>query len=136
MQLIEFEGLTDAENKKIAKMTKYTVSYSKLWSSNTGRSLTGAFKGTLVGIFPKLTLTIRSQDDADRSLLLKIVNSQYKNVTYYDTEYRSMVKKNFYFGDAEDEVKKAVGTEKDRIKHSSIEIPIIATTRRTTNDKV
>lgn len=136
MQLIKFDGLTDSENRRIAKLTKYTVSYSKLWSSDTGRSLTGAFKGTLIGIFPKLTITIKAQNNEDRSLLLKIVNSQFKDVTYYDTEYKSMVKKTFYFGDAEDEFKKATGKNSADIKHSSIEISVVATTRRTTNDKV
>lgn len=136
MQLIKFDGLTDSENERIAKLTKYSVSYSKLWSSDTGRSLTGAYKGTLIGIFPKLTISIKAQNNNDRSLLLKIVNSQFKDVTYYDTEYKSMVKKTFYFGDAEDEIRKAAGKNTADIKHSAIEITIVATTRRTVNDKV
>ena len=135
MQLIKFEGLTEAENKRIAKLAKYRVGFSKLWSSDTNRSLTGAYKGTLIGIFPKLTISIGSQNDNDRSMLLKIVNSQFKDVTYYDAEYKSMVKKTFYFGDVEDEIKKAVG-DRNSIKHSAIEFSIVATTRRTTDDKV
>ena len=136
MQLIKFDGLTESENTRIAKLTKYSVSYSKLWSSDTGRSLTGAYKGTLIGIFPKLTLSIKAQNNNDRALLLKMVNSQFKDITYYDTEYKSMVKKTFYFGDAEDEIRKAAGKNAADIKHSAIEITIVATTRRTVNDKV
>lgn len=136
MQLIKFDGLTESENERIAKLTKYSVSYSKLWSSDTGRSLTGAYKGTLIGIFPKLTISIKAQNNNDRALLLKIVNSQFKDITYYDTEYKSMVKKTFYFGDAEDEIRKAAGKNAADIKHSAIEITIVATTRRTVNDKV
>lgn len=136
MQLIKFDGLTESENERIAKLTKYSVSYSKLWSSDTGRSLTGAYKGTLIGIFPKLTISIKAQNNNDRSLLLKIVNSQFKDITYYDTEYKSMVKKTFYFGDVEDEIRKAAGKNAADIKHSAIEITIVATTRRTVNDKV
>lgn len=136
MQLIKFDGLTESENERIAKLTKYSVSYSKLWSSDTGRSLTGAYKGTLIGIFPKLTISIKAQNNNDRALLLKLVNSQFKDITYYDAEYKSMVKKTFYFGDAEDEVRKAAGKNAADIKHSAIEITIVATTRRTVNDKV
>ena len=136
MQLIKFDGLTESENERIAKLTKYSVSYSKLWSSDTGRSLTGAYKGTLIGIFPKLTISIKAQNNNDRALLLKIVNSQFKDITYYDTEYKSMVKKTFYFGDAEDEIRKAAGKNAADIKHSAIEITIVATTRRTVNDKL
>lgn len=136
MQLIKFDGLTESENDRIAKLTKYSVSYSKLWSSDTGRSLTGAYKGTLIGIFPKLTISIKAQNNNDRALLLKLVNSQFKDITYYDTEYKSMVKKTFYFGDAEDEIRKAAGKNAADIKHSAIEITIVATTRRTVNDKV
>ena len=135
MQLIEFEGLTKAENKRIARLVKYRVGFMKLWSDDTNRSLTGSFKGVLVGIFPKLTLSIGSQNDKDRSMLLKIVNSQFKEVTYYDTDYQSMVKKTFFFGDVEDEIKKAIG-DSSSIQHAPIEFTVTATTRRTTNDKV
>ena len=136
MQLIKFKSLYDSENRRIAKMTSYKVGYSKLWSTDSGRSITGAYKGTLMGIFPKLTITVGAQNDADRALLLKIVNSQFQDVTYYDTEYRSFVTKTFYFGDVEDEVKKAVGESKDDIRHAPIQFSVVATTRRSANDKV
>ena len=130
MQLIEFEGLTTAQNKKIAKLLKYQCGYMKLWSTDTGRGLTGAWKGTLIGIFPKLTITIGSQNDDDRSLILKIFNSDLKKVKYYDTEKQSFIEKTFYFGDVIDEVKWAIGNDKHNISHKEIQVEIVATTRR------
>lgn len=131
MQLIEFEGLTAAQNKKAAKLIKYQCGYMKLWSTDTGRGLTGAWNGTLIGIFPKLTITIGAQNDDDRSLVLKVFNSDFKKVKYYDSEKQSFVEKTFYFGDVIDEVKKAVGTNKHNIRHSELQVEIVATTRRT-----
>ena len=39
--------------------------FNKLWGSDTGRNLKGSFSGTLVGIYPKITLTFRklTQDE-------------------------------------------------------------------------
>lgn len=131
MQLIKFAGLTTTQNNAIAKITSYKVGFQKLWDTKTGRNtMTGAWKGTLVGIFPKLTITFGSQNGADRALLLKICNSEYKDVTYYDSEQKKMVTKTFYFGDAEDEIKKAISDDPDKITHKEFSIEIVATTRR------
>lgn len=131
MQLIEFEGLTAEQNKRIAKITTYKVGFSKLWDTKTGRnSMSGAFKGTLLGIFPKLTITFGKHNGDDRALLLKIVNGGFKNVTYFDAELKKKVTKEFYFGDAEDEIKKAIGDNPDKFIHQPITIEIVATTRR------
>ena len=36
----------------------YKCQRAKLWASDTGRTLDGKFKGTLIGIYPKVTMTI------------------------------------------------------------------------------
>lgn len=130
MQLIEFEGLTESENKRVAKLLKYQCGYMKLWSDDTGRSLTGAWKGTLIGIFPKLTITIPEQYNNDRSLILRVFNSDLKKVKYYDTEKKQFIEKTFYFGDVIDEVHHAVGDNQNNIKHKALDVEIVATTRR------
>lgn len=133
MQLIKFSGLSDAQNARLAKLISYKVGFHKLWTRDSGRALTGAYKGTLIGIFPKLTITIKPQTNADRNAILKIVNQDYCDITYYDTSKGDgqMVTKQFYFGDVTDEIKKAVGNSEAKIKHAAIEIEAVATTKRT-----
>lgn len=81
MQLIKFSSLTDAQNAVIAKLIDYKVEYNKLWSTDTGRSMTGEFSGTLIGIFPKIVLTIRA----------------YRNNMYYKTADTSVQSGKTYY---------------------------------------
>ena len=47
--------------------------YNKLWGSDTGRNLKGSFSGTLVGIFPKITLTFRKLTQVEMNIIAPIV---------------------------------------------------------------
>ena len=127
MQLISLASLTSSENQKLQKLLSYEVSYNKLWNSDTGRSLTGAFSGKLVGIFPKLKITIRAQGKDDRAIILKAFNRDFDNVTYYDPWHKSNKTKQFYFGDISTEITKAV-TE-GKLKYGSMDVELVATTK-------
>ncbi len=113
-------------NTDISKLVSYKVSYCKLWSSDTGRSMTGENKGTLIGIFPKIEITTGKMTAEETAKFLGLVNVASANVTYYDTEKRKNVTAAFYFGDAVDELKRG----KD-MGHKPIKISIIAIKRRT-----
>ena len=60
--------------------------YNKLWGNDTGRNLKGSFSGTLVGIFPKLTLTFHKLTKAEMNLIAPILNSGIQSLTYYDPD--------------------------------------------------
>ncbi len=60
--------------------------YNKLWGNDTGRNLKGSFSGTLVGIFPKLTLTFHKLTQAEMNLIAPILNSGTQSLTYYDPD--------------------------------------------------
>lgn len=112
-------------NTNVTKLVSYKVSYCKLWSSDTGRSMTGENKGTLVGIFPKLEITLGKMTAVEMSNFLKLVNVAAANVTYYDTEYRQTLTNSFYFGDAVDEINR-----QKNMSHKPISISVIANKRR------
>ncbi len=112
-------------NTDISNLVSYKVSYCKLWSSDTGRSMTGANKGTLVGIFPKINITIGKMSDTQMAKLLSLVNKASENVTYYDTEARQNITASFYFGDVSDEIMR-----QKSMSHKQISVSIIANKRR------
>lgn len=112
-------------NTDISNLVSYKVSYCKLWSSDTGRSMTGENKGTLVGIFPKIEITLGKMTEAQMSAFLALVNVASANVTYYDTELKKPVTNSFYFGDAEDELNR-----QKNMTHKPIKISVIANKRR------
>lgn len=109
----------------ITKLVSYKVSYCKLWSSDTGRSMTGENKGTLIGIFPKIEITLGKMSAVEMSRFLELVNKPSADVTYYDTERRETLTNSFYFGDAVDEINR-----QKNMSHKPISISIIANKRR------
>lgn len=112
-------------NTDITKLVSYKVSYCKLWSSDTGRSMTGENKGTLIGIFPKIEITLGKMTPAEMAQFLRLVNVASANVTYYDTERQTNITESFYFGDVTDEILR----QKD-MRHKQISVSIIANRRR------
>lgn len=117
--------LLKINGNEVPKLKSYKVTYSKLWSSDSGRSMTGENKGTLIGIFPKIEIAVGSLSANEMAEFLKLVNRQNATVTYYDTELQTHVTGSFYFGDAADEVKR-----QSRMSHKEIKISIIANKRR------
>ncbi len=76
-------------------------SYNKLWSKDTGRNLAGTMSGTLLGIFPKLTLQFRKLTKAELEVLIPILDRPSQTVTYYDPNKKTNVTMPTYTGDYE-----------------------------------
>ena len=102
-------------------ITEYVVQYPKLWSSDTGRNMKGSNKGTLVGIFTKILVTVgRAKLGASGALsLLQQLNTAMVYCKYYDTATRTMKVESFYFGDIESQLM-SMNTEDVKIKQFSI----------------
>ena len=73
--------------------------FNKLWGSDTGRNLKGSFSGTLVGIYPKITLTFRKLTQAEMNLIAPILDSGSQSLTYYDPTTNSNKTITTYSGD-------------------------------------
>lgn len=124
---LTYQGVTYASGEYVplGKLIQYDTQFAKLWSSDTGRSMTGENKGTLVGIFPKLLLSVGRMGDEDLSAFLYLVNQASANITYYDFQYKSTITASFYFNDAE-----VVLLSKRLMLHDKAEIHAIANKRR------
>lgn len=86
-------------------VTEATISDYKLWADDTGRSMTGSNKGTLIGIFPKLQLKIGRQNASDRATLCKCLNQTAATVRAYSIERKRFETASFYFGDVSNKIK-------------------------------
>ncbi len=77
-----------ANNWNVISMGQYLLSakyeYNKLWGSDTGRNLKGDFSGTLVGIYPKITLTFRKLTRQEMNIIAPILDDSVQSLTYYD----------------------------------------------------
>jgi len=75
--------------------------YPKLWSDDSGRNLKGTMSGTLLGIFPKVTVTFRKLNQTEMENISKILDSTTQTLHYYDPNKKTTVNLSTYTGDWE-----------------------------------
>lgn len=75
--------------------------YHKLWASDTGRNLAGVNSGTLIGIFPKITVQFRKLTKTELEAIAPILDNATQTVTYYDPNKKANVTIDTYSNDWE-----------------------------------
>ena len=75
--------------------------YHKLWANDSGRNLAGSQSGTLLGIFPKITMQFRQLTKSEVELLAPIFDSAYQTTIYYDPNKKASTTMTTYSGDWE-----------------------------------
>lgn len=75
--------------------------YHKLWGQDSGRNLAGTQTGTLLGIFPKITMQFRALTREELELLAPYLDSAYQQVSYYDATKHRQVLMDTYSNDWE-----------------------------------
>ena len=73
--------------------------YHKYWSSDSGRNLAGDQTGTLIGIYPKITLQFQPLTKTELETIVPILDSARQTVTYYDPNKKQNVTMTTYTGD-------------------------------------
>lgn len=82
-------------------LTQVKYSYNKLWSSDTGRTLSGKMTGTLIGIFPKITMTFRKLTEQELVYLAPHFDNSVQTIKYKDPNKNADVTIETYTGDWE-----------------------------------
>lgn len=72
-------------------LTKAKFGYHKIWGAKTGRNMAGINSGTLVGIFPKITLTFRKLNDEELGTILTLFNKAENLVSFYNPDLKKKV---------------------------------------------
>lgn len=75
--------------------------YHKIWSEDAGRNLAGSQVGTLVGIFPKITVQFKKLSQSELEQIAPILDSSTQSVSYYDPVKKAKVNITTYTGDWE-----------------------------------
>ena len=124
---ITFNGETYANGSfvTLGKQTEYKVQYCKLWSSDTGRSMTGENKGTLIGIFPKISVKLGRLSEDDMSAIINLTNQARADVKYYDVGAKALKTASFYFGDVSADLER-----QSTMYHKGTSFSIIANKKR------
>ena len=101
--------------------------FNKLWSSDSGRNLYGTMSGTLIGIFPKLTLKFRKLTKDELEIIAPILDSSRQTTSYYDPTKKAQVTMTTYTGDYEITNKKIID---DGAKVDSFNCSLISVRKR------
>lgn len=109
----------------LGKKTAYTVAYCKLWASDTGRAMTGENKGTLIGIFPKISVKLGRLSEDDMSAIINLTNQPRADVKYYDVGAKALTTASFYFGDVSADLER-----QSTMYHKGTSFSIIANKKR------
>ncbi len=89
--LIDKNSLIIDGIKMAQYLTKVKFGYHKIWSSDTGRNMAGTNSGTLVGIFPKITMTFRRLNDEEIGIVLSLFNKAENKVTFYNPDLKKAI---------------------------------------------
>ena len=101
--------------------------YHKLWGSDSGRNLAGEQSGTLVGIFPKITLQFRKLKRSELELLVPIFDSPLQTLTYYDPNKQNNITIETYTNDYEIVDKYVIGNDR---KNEGFSVAFISKRKR------
>lgn len=107
----------------------YSLQRAKLWGSDAGRSMTGVYSGTLLGIFPKVTFKVgRNKLDYESIASLSMLIDQSTANCYYWDSANGMVLQEFYFDDlTPTAVKIQVNSKKELLRYDALEVVAVAT---------
>ena len=104
-------------------LTQVKYGYNKLWSNDSGRTLSGKMSGTLIGIFPKIIMSFRKLTEAELTYLAPHFDNPRQTIIYKDPNKNSNVTIITYTGDWET-VYKNIG------KADTFDLSFISTDRR------
>lgn len=104
-------------------LTEVKYQYNKLWSSDSGRTLSGKMSGTLIGIFPKIIMNFRKLTEQEIIYLAPHFDNPNQTITYRDPNKNTDVTIETYTGDWETAYKNAG-------KSDTFELSFISTDRR------
>lgn len=89
--LIDKESLYIDDICMAPYLTKAKFGYHKIWGSKTGRNMAGINSGTLVGIFPKITMTFRRLNNEELSVILSLFNKSENLVSFYNPDLKKKI---------------------------------------------
>ena len=93
-------------------ITEAKYGYHKLWGKDTGRNLAGDNSGSLLGIYPKITLQFRKLKKDEIEELVPTLDSAVQYVTYYDPNKRTNITIDTYTNDYEIINKQKIGNDR------------------------
>lgn len=88
---------------KVPAITNYKVGRNKLWK-DADRNMSGDVRAILIGIFPKIELSIGYTTQEQMTKLCQILDQDYFEVEYFDVRVNGTTKAMYYASDYANEL--------------------------------
>ncbi len=107
------------------------VGREKLWGNDTGRVQSGDYKGTLIGIFPKITVNVSGTKLTykDVEAICQLCEQATASCKYYNAKTSSVKTKVFYFDSVSITHKRIDEKNPEKNKYDTISIVAVATSK-------
>lgn len=116
--------LIKINNKTIPAIKSYKVGRNKLWK-NSDRNMAGDVRATLIGIFPKIELTIGVTTQGQMSELTQILDQDFFSVEYFDVRTQGTTTAQYYASDYTSEL-----LSKHKGLYNSFTVSLVPVSRR------
>lgn len=84
--------------KVIPHITKYKIGRSKLWK-DADRNMAGDVRASLIGIFPKITMSVGILTQDEIAELCELLDKDYFTVEWFDVRVQETVSTDYYASD-------------------------------------
>lgn len=84
--------------KVIPHITKYKIGRSKLWK-DADRNMAGDVRASLIGIFPKITMSVGVLTQDEMAELCELLDKDYFTVEWFDVRVQETVSTDYYASD-------------------------------------
>lgn len=90
--------LVKINNTVIPHVKKYKIGRAKLWKS-AERNMNGDVRATLIGIFPKIKMSVGHTTQEEMASLTALLDQDYFTVTWFDVRIQDVVSTQYYASD-------------------------------------
>ena len=90
--LVQIDGVT------LPHIVSYKIGRAKLWKDSE-RNMAGDIRATLLGIYPKIQLTIGYTTQEEMSQLTQILDKDFFTVTWFDVRVQETISTQYYASD-------------------------------------
>lgn len=90
--------LVKINGQTIPHIKKYKIGRAKLWK-DADRNMSGDVRASLIGIFPKIQMTVGTLTQQQMSELTQLLDLDYFEVEWFDVRIQSTIKTKYYASD-------------------------------------
>lgn len=90
--------LVKINGQTIPHIKKYKIGRAKLWK-DADRNMAGDVRASLIGIFPKIQMTVGTLTQQQMSELTQLLDLDYFEVEWFDVRIQETIKTKYYASD-------------------------------------